>query len=83
MQEYSLQTVLLVTSAAHMPRALAVFRSQGVDVIPSPTDIAVVGKKKLSIFDWLPDAGALAQTTMAIKEHIGYAIYKWRGWIKE
>ncbi len=33
--------VLLVTSAAHMGRAVGAFRAVGVDVIPSPTDYAV------------------------------------------
>ncbi len=30
-------TVILVTSASHMRRAVALFEGQGVDVIPSPT----------------------------------------------
>lgn len=34
--------VLLVTSAAHMKRAVGAFRAVGVDVIPSPTDYAVL-----------------------------------------
>jgi len=83
LQEHRLQTVLLVTSALHMPRALAVFRSQGIDAIPSPADFGVVDKKELIIFDWLPNVDALRKTTRAIKEHLGYAVYKWRGWIKE
>jgi hypothetical protein len=30
---------------------------------------------------FLPDAGALSHTTNAIKEYIGYAYYRWKGWI--
>jgi hypothetical protein len=33
-----------------------------------------------SLLDFLPDAGALAQTTEAIKEWIGLAVYRVRGW---
>ena len=34
-----LDKVLLVTSALHMPRALATFQAQGVSAFPAPTDI--------------------------------------------
>ncbi len=30
----------------------------------------------LSVFDWLPSAGALAKSSEAIKEWIGFAAYK-------
>ena len=64
----------LVTSGAHMPRAVAAFRSVGLDVIPAATDIRVVYPLYGSAVDLLPDAGALAQTTDAIKELIGLAV---------
>ncbi len=32
------KTVILVTSAAHMPRAVRYFNQQGIEVIPAPTD---------------------------------------------
>ena len=35
-----LNRVLLVTSAFHMPRALATFRAVGIDAIPSPSSIS-------------------------------------------
>jgi uncharacterized SAM-binding protein YcdF (DUF218 family) len=83
LQEHGLNRILLVTSAAHMPRALATFRTAGVDAIASPTDFEIVDRAQRTILDWLPAAAALRQTTMAIKEHLGYLVYKWRGWIKE
>lgn len=36
------ERVLLVTSAGHMRRAVGAFRAAGVEVIPSPTDYAVL-----------------------------------------
>ena len=33
--------IVLVTSAVHMPRALALFEKQGFSVIPAPTDYNV------------------------------------------
>lgn len=74
--------ILLVTSASHMPRALATFRTMGIKTIPSPTDYTVIDRENLSIFDFLPDSEALTGTTQAIKEYLGLIVYRWRGWIK-
>ena len=74
------QSALLVTSGAHMQRALASFRHVGLNVIPAATDIRVVYPLYSSPLDFLPDASALAQTTEAIKEWIGLAVYRVRGW---
>lgn len=76
-----LENILLVTSAMHMPRALATFRMAGINAIPSPTDYGVTDREESTILDFLPDAGALAGTTQAIKEYLGLAVYRWRGWI--
>jgi uncharacterized SAM-binding protein YcdF (DUF218 family) len=71
---------LLVTSAGHMRRALAVFEHAGVAVVPASTDVEVVTMKR-TVLDWLPDAEALALTTRGMKEHIGYWVYGARGWL--
>ena len=34
--------ILLITSALHMPRALATFRTAGIDAIPSPSGYSIV-----------------------------------------
>lgn len=36
LEAHGLKRVLLVTSAWHMPRALATFRSAGIHALPSP-----------------------------------------------
>lgn len=71
-----LGNVLLVTSAMHMPRALATFRTAGIDAIPSPTDYEVIDREEFTIMDFLPDAEALADTTRAIKEYLGLVVYR-------
>jgi len=81
LDERELDMVLLVTSALHMPRALAAFRAAGVKAAPSPTDYEVVDRQGVTILDFLPDAGALEGTTRAMKEYLGYAVYWMRGWI--
>ena len=82
LEQRKIKQILLVTSAIHMPRALATFRTMGINAIPSPTDYRVVEREKFTIFDLLPDAEALTGTTQAIKEYFGLIVYRWRGWIK-
>ena len=61
--------VLLVTSALHMRRALATFRSAGVRAFPAATDYQVV-ENEHTILDLAPDAEALAGSTAAIREYV-------------
>jgi len=79
--ERGIQTVLLVTSALHMPRAAATFETAGLRVIPAPTDYHVAYRNTLNVFDLLPNADALAATTAGLKEYLGLLYYRWRGWI--
>ena len=70
-------TILLVTSAFHMPRARALFESQGLKVLPFPVDFRVV-ENDTTILDFLPSARALETTTSAMRELLGRAYY----WIR-
>jgi uncharacterized SAM-binding protein YcdF (DUF218 family) len=74
-------SALLVTSAAHMPRAIAVFRRAGLPVMPSTTDVEVIDGRALDLLVWLPDVNALAMTTAAVKEWIGLWTYRARGYL--
>ena len=76
----SCQSPLLVTSAAHMPRAVSAFGSVGVRVTPVSTDVRVAGKALPAVMDFLPDAGALAMTSDALREWIGQKVYAMQGW---
>jgi uncharacterized SAM-binding protein YcdF (DUF218 family) len=71
---------LLVTSASHMPRALAVFHRAGFAVEPAATDFRVRPYLMDGILALLPDARALENSTVAIKEWIGLGVYQLRGW---
>ncbi|WP_413164472.1 YdcF family protein [Capilliphycus salinus ALCB114379] len=80
--------VLLVTSALHMPRSLLVFRRQGIEVIPAPTDFLVSQADlqptttiQATILNLIPDTQSLQQFTQALKEYIGILIYRLRGWL--
>lgn len=80
--------VLLVTSAAHMPRSVAIFKKQGIDATPAPTDFLVTQQElqetgstpQGQILSVLPEAENLHRFTRALKEYIGIFIYRLRGW---
>jgi uncharacterized SAM-binding protein YcdF (DUF218 family) len=62
-------SILLVTSALHMRRAVSLFESQGLTVIPAATDHEA--RSQFTAIDWLPDAGALEGSARAMKEIVG------------
>ena len=64
-----------------MRRAAAAFRTQGLKVIPAPTDIRV-GRGRFSLAEFLPTLGGLHYSTMAMEEYIGMLAYRLKGWIK-
>jgi uncharacterized SAM-binding protein YcdF (DUF218 family) len=90
LEERGLRRVILVTSASHMPRAVGVFKRQGIDVIPAPTDYTVTqadrdfsqqdGAVSLLI-SILPSSENLGVTTRMLKEYIGIFVYKLQGWL--
>jgi uncharacterized SAM-binding protein YcdF (DUF218 family) len=82
LERLEIRRALLVTSAVHMPRALATFRSSGINAIPSPTDYQVVDRETYAIADFLPNLASLGGTSLAVKEYLGMQVYKWRGWIR-
>lgn len=68
------ETWILVTSAYHMPRAVAVFRHVGFSVLPCPVDYRTSGWSDLfRPFDQL--AGGLQRTAAAVREWAGLAAY--------
>ena len=71
--------VLLVTSAFHMPRAVAVFERQGLRVTPYPVDLRVDAARVFTVRDLLPSARALLDAETALREWLGRAVYR-VGW---
>ena len=74
--------VLLVTSAMHMPRALAALRAAGIDAVACPTDFlgTAPSSEGRTILDYLPDSEALEHTSAAVHEVLGLLWYRLRGW---
>ena len=71
---------ILVTSAAHMPRALAAFQRVGLSVVPATTGIQARPPQFDSLLDLQMDNEALLRTTAAIKEMVGLLVYRFLGW---
>ena len=66
-----IESVLLVTSAYHMPRALRSSKQLSLKVTPASADILIRDKSSPPIMDWIPSASALGLTTLAVHEYYG------------
>lgn len=73
---------LLVTSAYHMPRAMALFRKAGFIVEPWPVDYRTAGPQDAGRFFHSLSEGLL-QSDIAIREWIGLYGYYWAGQIDQ
>lgn len=68
-------TVLLVTSAFHMPRAQRLFEQAGMEVLPYPVDFKASYDQPFEAIALLPNAGAWHRTETAWRELLGRAYY--------
>ncbi len=66
--------ILLVTSALHMPRAMAQFRRQGFEATAAPCGFTV-GSLPEGLLRFIPEVGYLKQSSQAIHEWIGMVFY--------
>jgi len=72
---------VLVTSASHMPRSIALFRKLGMEPIPAPTNHLAI-KNPYSTFRLpFPGAGGLTKSERVFYEYLGLAWAKLRGQI--
>lgn len=83
-------SLLLVTSATHLPRSLATLRRAAPDlrIIPVACDFQLPERRSFgtptlasTLVGVLPSAEALVLTTSAMREHLGLLAYRLRGWI--
>ena len=72
-------SVLLVTSASHMPRAAALFRKQGFDVTPAPCNYIVRDWpdvwSDLDLFDFIPRIDGFYESSAILTEVVGLIAY--------
>lgn len=69
-----IRRVLLVTQAAHMPRARWCFERQGLEVVAAPLGFLGVRNGRPA-GGWLPEGKALWQNTLLLNEAIGQLAY--------
>ncbi len=62
---------ILVTSACHMPRAVALFNKLGLQPVPAPTNHMVLKKKYIRPDDFYPSSVALRKAEKAVHEYLG------------
>ena len=65
------KSVILVTSALHMPRAKLEFKKLDLQITPMSADVLIRETHKPIILSLLPSASALALTTKALHEYYG------------
>jgi uncharacterized SAM-binding protein YcdF (DUF218 family) len=70
---------VLVTSASHMPRSIALFNKLGMHPIPAPTDYLVKESQKISPGMFYPSAAGIYKAERAFYEYLGLAWAKLRG----
>ncbi len=90
LQEKGINRIVLVTSSMHMPRSVALFRAQGLEVIPAPADFTFTdedwkqlfsGSVENRIISLVPNTSSLSLTTNVLKEYLGIFVYRMRGWM--
>jgi uncharacterized SAM-binding protein YcdF (DUF218 family) len=73
--KHGIASVLLVTHAWHMSRAIGAFRRAGIETIPAPTCF-IHREGDGSYRDWLPSADAFVTSYFAFHEYLGQAWYQ-------
>lgn len=67
---------ILVTSASHMPRSMALFQKLGMKPTPAPTDYWVKKKQRIGPGVFFPNAASLRKMERVFYEYLGL------GWAK-
>ncbi len=74
LREAGIERVVLVTSAAHMPRSRWCFEQQGLEVIAAPSGF-MSGDTTRPLGGWLPEAKAYWQNGLLLNEVAGLLLY--------
>lgn len=76
-EENQWESILLVTSASHMPRAMEQFQRLGIKPVPLSADHWVTREEPRTVSLLIPQADALNRGSKAIREYIGRAVYQY------
>jgi uncharacterized SAM-binding protein YcdF (DUF218 family) len=75
------KSLILVTSALHMRRSLALFRKLGLEVTPVAADFQVYGVPQEMPFSPFPRQRPFHLLSLYLHEQIGWWVYRGRGWV--
>lgn len=87
-KEKGYEKVILVTSAFHMPRSVALFEARGCPVIPAPVDYSVTADSwealthptlEEFVINLMPSHTHLSSVTKSMKEYLGMIFYHLSG----
>jgi uncharacterized SAM-binding protein YcdF (DUF218 family) len=78
LKERGVTKIILVTGATHMPRALAVFRGQGIETSAAPCHFRAAPFEH-DLYDFLPSPSAARGFQDALHEWIGIIWYRLHG----
>jgi uncharacterized SAM-binding protein YcdF (DUF218 family) len=70
---------VLVTSASHMPRSMALFRKLRMNPIPAPADYLVKKRQKIGPGLFFPNTGGLRKMERLFHEYLGLWWARLRG----
>lgn len=79
--EKKLNSAILITSAFHMKRAAGCFQKQNISFVAFPTDYRSTNLQSGAFELYIPSAGFLDQTTLSIKEWVGYFVYRAKSYL--
>ena len=80
LQREGVSSVLVVTSALHMRRAMATLSGLDAQLTPVATGFTVIDEPTFRLRRLLPGVGALSRSTVAMHEYVGLLYYRVMGW---
>jgi uncharacterized SAM-binding protein YcdF (DUF218 family) len=80
MPNWQQKKFLLLSSGFHLPRAVACFKKQGIQVVPYATDLRSIQSKFTLLNTLMPTYGGFEIWTFLLKEWIGQAVYRLKGY---
>ena len=81
LQKHGIRHVLLVTSALHMPRAMAAFDKQNIKATAAGLSAQIYPPPDRALNIWMPDTRSLEASRSILKEYVGLFVYWLRGWV--
>lgn len=76
-EKFGFETVVVVTSAYHMRRAVGAFQSVGIDPLPAPT-VYRTDRRPLRVIHFMPKSSALHNAATYLRETVGRIYYSLR-----